>query len=61
MIRRRFEVYKEQSRPVIEYYQSKDKDLVAEIDATGSPAEVFSETLQAVIPCQNFRFTNPWG
>ena len=60
VIRHRFEVYKAQTRPVIQYYKTRNPDLTAEIDATGSPAEVFSQTLKAVIPCQNFCFTNPW-
>ena len=60
VIRHRYEVYKEQTRPVMDYYKKKDSDLIAEIDASGSPAEVFRHTLESVIPCQNFCFTNPW-
>lgn len=38
VIRSRFEVYHQQSAPMLEYYPP---DLVAEVDAIGAPGEVF--------------------
>ena len=61
VIRHRFDVYKEQSRPVLDYYRERnDDDLIAEVDSIGSPAEVLNATLQAVIGPQNYCFNNPW-
>ena len=57
VIRHRFEVYKGQSKPVMDHY---DKSLVVEVNAIGTPAEVFRGTLDAVIPCQNYCFEHPW-
>jgi adenylate kinase len=37
VIRRRFEVYRHETKPVLDYYPS---DLIVEIDALGSPDEV---------------------
>lgn len=53
IIRRRFEVYEQETRPVLEYYPPK---LIAEVDAIGSPAEVLLKTLQCVVPVQNAHF-----
>lgn len=53
IIRRRFEVYEKDTRPVLEYYPAK---LVTEVDAIGSPAEVLLKTLQCVVPVQNAHF-----
>jgi adenylate kinase len=39
VIRRRFDVYRRETRPVLDYYPH---DLVAEIDALGAPDEVFA-------------------
>lgn len=53
IIRKRFEVYEQETRPVLDYYSPK---LVAEVDAIGSPAEVLLKTLQCVVPVQNAHF-----
>ena len=53
IIRRRFEVYESQTKPVLEYYPSK---LIAEVDAFGSPAEVLYNILKDVVPVQNKHF-----
>jgi adenylate kinase len=45
-ITRRFEVYDEQTRPLIEYYE--DKSLLRRIDAMGTPDEVFERIKKAV-------------
>ncbi len=49
VIRHRFEVYRRESAPVLEYYP---KDLVADIDPLGTPAEVLSRILEVVIPVE---------
>ncbi|MGQ0636385.1 MAG: adenylate kinase family protein [Planctomycetaceae bacterium] len=53
IIRRRFEVYEQETRPVLEFYPSR---LIAEVDAIGSPAEVLLQVLQCVVPVQNQHF-----
>lgn len=57
VIRRRFEVYREVSAPVLNFYP---KEIVSQIEASGSPAEVLKGILEAVIPSQNVCFNNPW-
>jgi adenylate kinase len=42
VIRRRFEVYRHETKPVLDYYP---KDLVVEVDALGTPDEV-AKTIQ---------------
>ncbi|CAG0948421.1 adenylate kinase [Phycisphaerales bacterium] len=58
VIRRRFEVYEAETRPVLECY---DPDLITEVDAMGAPAQVLSHILDAVVPIQNGHFKNPLG
>lgn len=53
IIRHRFEVYAEETAPVIEYY---DPSIVHEVEAMGSPAEVLRRILQFLIPVQNEHF-----
>ncbi|MFN0055997.1 MAG: adenylate kinase family protein [Planctomycetales bacterium] len=53
IIRKRFEVYEQETKPVLDYYPSR---LIAEVDAIGSPAEVLLKTLQCVVPVQNSHF-----
>lgn len=53
IIRRRFEVYERETKPVLEHYPPK---LIAEVDAIGSPASVLLETLKHVVPVQNAHF-----
>ena len=50
VIRQRFEVYRQQTRPVLDQY-SADKIAVAQ--AVGSPAEVLGRILEIAIPIQN--------
>lgn len=57
VIRHRFRVYHEESKPILEYYP---KDRVARIDAIGSPAEVLRRVLDFVIPAQNEHFHSGW-
>jgi adenylate kinase len=56
IIRRRFEVYEAESKPVLSHY---DKKLVAEVNAIGTPAEVLLRVLQALVPVYNRHFGNP--
>ncbi|MDX2132664.1 MAG: nucleoside monophosphate kinase [Planctomycetota bacterium] len=58
VIRRRFEVYEAETRPMLEFY---DPDLISEVDAMGSPAEVLTQILEAVVPIQSAHFNNPLG
>lgn len=50
IIRTRFEIYRKESEPVINYYP---KEIVSQIDAIQSPAEVLSEILKVLVPIQN--------
>ncbi|MEL7497455.1 MAG: nucleoside monophosphate kinase [Planctomycetota bacterium] len=56
IIRRRFEVYRNESRPVLDCY---DSDIIAPVEAKGSPAEVLASILNIVIPVQNDHFRAP--
>ena len=53
VIRRRFEVYRAETEPLLEYYPSR---IVSEVNAIGSPAEVLLKTLGKVVPVQNAHF-----
>lgn len=47
VIRKRFEVYNEQTAPVLAYY---DPSIITNIDALGTQAEVLLRVLKAVVP-----------
>ena len=47
VIRKRFEVFEEQTAPVLACY---DESIVENIDALGTPAEVFQRVVNAVVP-----------
>lgn len=53
VIRRRFEVYRAESAPVLDYYPGS---IVSKVDAIGSPAEVLLKVLASVVPVQNEHF-----
>ncbi|MEX0726274.1 MAG: nucleoside monophosphate kinase [Planctomycetaceae bacterium] len=53
VIRHRFDVYRQQSEPVLNYYPS---ELISRIEATGSPAQVLRDILDVLIPTQNEHF-----
>ncbi len=57
VIRHRFEVYRNVSSAVLDFYSP---DIVSNVEANGSPAEVLRRVLDAVIPAQNFCFNNEW-
>ena len=49
VIRRRFEVYRAETAPVLEQFS---KDMIAQIDPLGTPAEVLMRVLAVVAPVQ---------
>lgn len=56
VIRHRFEVYDKETKPVLDHY---DANIVREINALGSPAEVLQHVLEVLVPVQNEHFRNP--
>lgn len=55
IVRHRFQVYEEQSAPVLKCYPS---DIVVDIPADGTPAEVLYDLLGQLIPVQNAHLNN---
>lgn len=55
VIRKRWEVYKAETHPVLAHYP---KELIAEVDAMGSPASVLQHVLEIVAPVQEHHFAN---
>jgi adenylate kinase len=53
IIRRRFDIYREVTAPVLQQY---DPAIIHEVDANGSPAEVLRSILGCLIPMQNELF-----
>ncbi len=53
VIRRRFKVYEDETRPVLECYP---QELISEVDALGPPSEVLLKVLNCVVPVQNAHF-----
>lgn len=53
IIRRRFDVYREVTAPVLEKY---DPAIIHEVNANGSPAQVLRAILDCLIPVQNDLF-----
>lgn len=58
VIRRRWQVYLNETKPVLEHYPS---NIVKTVDALGSPAEVLQHILEIVVPVQNAHFRNVLG
>lgn len=56
VIRRRWEVYEKETRPVLEYYPA---GIIRTVDAIGSPARVLENVLEAVGPVQERHFQGP--
>jgi adenylate kinase len=56
VIRRRFDVYEQETRPVLRCY---DPSLITAVDAIGSPAEVLLDVLTVLVPIYNKHFKNP--
>jgi adenylate kinase len=53
IIRHRFDVYRQVTAPVLDFYE---KELVADVEASGTPAEVLARILAAVIPAHTLCF-----
>ena len=58
VIRRRLQVYEEETRPVLEHY---DASIVQDVDATGLPMQVTRRVLNTLIPAVESRLANPLG
>ncbi len=58
VIRRRFEVYDEETAPVLGHY---DAHRISDVIAIGAPAEVLMQVLQAIVPVYRDNFGNPLG
>lgn len=56
VILRRFEVYDQETQPVLGHY---DSGIIRDINALGSPAEVLQHILEMVVPVQDEHFRNP--
>lgn len=56
VIRHRWEVYEQETRPVVDYYT---KDLLHEVDSLGSPSLILRDILEVVAPIQDGVFQNP--
>ncbi len=56
VIRRRFEVYRTETAPVLSYY---DKKLLSDVLAVAAPAEVLLHVLEAIVPACRGRLSNP--
>ena len=56
VIRHRWDVYEEETQPLLEYYPD---EIITEVDAVQSPAEVLSNVLGTVTPVQNAHFGAP--
>lgn len=56
VIRKRWQVYEKETFPVLECYP---KEVVAEVDAIGSPASVLQHILEHVVPVQEAHYSNP--
>ena len=56
VIRKRWAVYERETFPVLECYP---KEIIAEVDAIGSPANVLQKLLSQIVPVQESHFRNP--
>ncbi len=55
VIRNRFQVYLDETQPVLEHYPA---EIVKEVDAVGSPGAVLQHILEVVVPVQEEHFAN---
>ncbi len=56
VIMRRWDIYKNETQPVLDYYPP---EIIREVDAVGSPASVLEHVLGALVPVQEAHFSNP--
>ena len=55
VIRNRYKVYQEETRPVLCHY---DQTIVHEVEAIGSPGSVLQHVLGVLVPVQELHFSN---
>ncbi len=55
LIRRRWDIYRAETQPVLDHYPS---DIITEIDAIGTPAEVLQRILHDLVPMLSEQFGN---
>lgn len=55
VIRRRWEIYEQETAPVLSYYNDA---IIHEVDAMGSPGAVLQHVLEEVVPIQEKHFLN---
>jgi adenylate kinase len=55
VIRRRLEVFKKETAPILDYYPAS---IIAAVDAVGSPAAVLQRVLEIVVPVQDAHFSH---
>jgi adenylate kinase len=56
VIRRRWDVYENETFPVLDFYPKK---IIKTVDAVGSPGRVLQHILEAAVPVQEAHFNNP--
>jgi len=56
VIRRRFDIYRQETAPVLAEY---DRALISDVNAIGSPIQVLLHVLEALVPVYNRTFSNP--
>jgi len=54
VIRKRWDVYENETRPVLEHYS---RDLIADVNSIGSPGQILHDILDYVVPTQDKHFT----
>ena len=55
LIRRRWDIYRDDTQPVLDHYPP---EIIAEIDAIGTPAEVLQRILDDLVPMLTSQFGN---
>jgi len=55
LIRRRWDIYRDETQPVLDHYP---RNIIAEIDAVGTPAEVLLRILNDLVPMLTTQFGN---
>lgn len=56
VIRNRWDVYEQETYPVLEYYPPR---IIRSVDATGSPGRVLEHILECLVSIQEIHFSNP--
>lgn len=58
VIRRRIQVYQDETRPVLDHF---DASKIVEIDAIGLPGDILQNILNAIMPAAKGAIRNPFG